>query len=68
MKKTETWRLVVIILVALVALFAALNIEHPDWAKNLLFWQPESQRDIALRLGLDLQGGLQVLLAADVPE
>ena len=68
MKKMETWRLVVIILVALVALFAALNIEHPDWAKNLLFWQPESQRDIALRLGLDLQGGLQVLLAADVPE
>jgi len=67
MKKSETWQFVVIILVALVALFVALNIEHPDWAKNLAFWQPEKQRDIALRLGLDLQGGLQVLLAADVP-
>ncbi len=67
MKKSETWQLVVIIIVALVALFVALNIEHPDWAKNLVFWQPEEQRDIALRLGLDLQGGLQVLLAADVP-
>ncbi|HEY73362.1 MAG TPA: protein translocase subunit SecD [Thermoflexia bacterium] len=67
MKKSETWQFVVIILIALVALFVALNIEHPDWAKNLAFWQPEKQRDIALRLGLDLQGGLQVLLAADVP-
>ena len=68
MKKTEARQLVFIILVALVALFVNLNIEHPDWAKNLLFWQPAAQRDIALRLGLDLQGGLQVLLAADVPE
>jgi protein-export membrane protein SecD len=33
-----------------------------------VFWQPASQRDIALRLGLDLQGGLQVLLAAEVAE
>ncbi|MEA3340852.1 MAG: peptidylprolyl isomerase, partial [Chloroflexota bacterium] len=67
MKKSEIWQFIVIIPVALVALFVALNIEHPDWAKNLAFWQPEKQRDIALRLGLDLQGGLQVLLAADVP-
>ncbi len=68
MKKSETWQLVAIIFIALVALFVDLNIEHPDWAKNLPFWQPAGQRDIALRLGLDLQGGLQVLLAADVPE
>ncbi len=68
MRKSEGWQLAAIILIALVALFVDLNIEHPDWAKNLVFWQPEAQRDIALRLGLDLQGGLQVLLAADVPE
>jgi protein-export membrane protein SecD len=68
MKKPELWRLAVIILIALLALFVDLNIEHPDWAKNLLFWQPEGQRDIALHLGLDLQGGLKVLLAADPPE
>jgi len=67
MKKSEIWQLIAIILIALVAMFVSLNIEHPDWAKNLLFWQPENQRDLALRLGLDLQGGLQVLLAADVP-
>ncbi len=68
MRKPETWRLVGIIVVALIALFVDLNIDHPDWAENLVFWQPASQRDIALRLGLDLQGGLQVLLAAEVAE
>jgi protein-export membrane protein SecD len=68
MRKSEPWQLAVIIIIALAALFVDLNIEHPDWAKNLIFWRPTGQRDIALRLGLDLQGGLQVLLAADVPE
>jgi protein-export membrane protein SecD len=68
MKTTKTWRLVLIILIALLALYVDLNIEHPAWVESLLFWQPEEQRDIALRLGLDLQGGLQVLLAADPAE
>lgn len=68
MRKSESWQLVIIILIALVALYMALDIQRPDWVKNLVFWQPAAQRDIALRLGLDLQGGLQVLLAADVPE
>ena len=65
MKELKTWRLVTIILVALVSLFVALEINHPSWIENLLFWQPEAQREIALRLGLDLQGGLKVLLAAE---
>ncbi len=68
MKKSETWQLAVIIIIALAALYVDLNIEHPDWVKNLVFWQPAAQRDIALHRGLDLQGGLQVLLAADVHE
>jgi protein-export membrane protein SecD len=68
MRKSETWRLVIIILIALAALYVDLVGEPPDSVKNLVFWQPALQRDIALRLGLDLQGGLQVLLAADVPE
>ena len=68
MKKSKTWQLTIIVLIALAALFVDLSIEHPDFLKNLLFWQPINQRDIALRLGLDLQGGLQVLLAAAVPE
>ncbi len=68
MKRPETWRLVVIIFVALIALYVDLNIEHPDWIENQIFWQQAGHRDIALRLGLDLQGGLQVLLAADPPK
>jgi len=68
MSKSPTWQLAIIILLALIALYVTLDVERPDWVKNLIFWQPELQRDVALRLGLDLQGGLQVLLAADVPE
>jgi protein-export membrane protein SecD len=68
MGKSSTWQLVVILLLALIALYVTLEVARPDWVQSLIFWQPELQRDIALRLGLDLQGGLQVLLAADVPE
>lgn len=68
MRKSASWQLVAIILITLAAVFVDLNIEHPEWVKSLAFWQPAAHRDISLRLGLDLQGGLQVLLAADVPE
>jgi protein-export membrane protein SecD len=68
MKRPSWWRLAIIIVVALLALYAAIEVPRPDWVKNLLFWQPAGAREIALRLGLDLQGGLQVLLAADLPE
>ena len=68
MRKSQTWQLAIILLLALVALYVVLDVERPDWVMKMVFWQPELQRDIALRLGLDLQGGLQVLLAADVPE
>ncbi len=57
-----------IILLAGLAIFVDLNIEHPAWTENLLFWRPEGGRSIAIRYGLDLRGGLRVLLAADVPE
>ncbi|MGD2216642.1 MAG: protein translocase subunit SecD [Gemmatimonadales bacterium] len=67
MTRPKTWRLVAIALVAAVSLYVDVDIDHPLWVESLLFWQPEGQRDIALRLGLDLQGGLKVLLAADPP-
>lgn len=68
MRKSNIWWLVLIILIVAVALFVALNIDHPAWAENLLFWQPAGQRDIALRQGLDLQGGLQITLVANTSE
>ena len=67
-RKTSSWRLVIVVIVALVALYVTLPVAHPDWLRGALVWQPEGRREIALRQGLDLQGGLQVLLAADVPE
>ncbi len=67
MKNSASWQLVAIILITLVAVVVDLNIDHPAWVKSLAFWQPAAHRNISLRLGLDLQGGLQVLLAADVP-
>ncbi len=39
----------------------------PLWAA-LLFWQGSQQRSIKVHQGLDLQGGLQVVLEADLPE
>ncbi len=67
MRKSKTWRTVAIAVVALASLYIVANPHHPSWLENLLFWQPAGQRDISLRLGLDLQGGLKVLLAADPP-
>ncbi|MCC7354126.1 MAG: protein translocase subunit SecD [Anaerolineae bacterium] len=57
--------LVVIALLGLFSLYVALPIEHPAFLSNLLFWQPAETRSLELRQGLDLQGGLQVLLEAD---
>jgi protein-export membrane protein SecD len=51
--------------VAVLALVIALPIQHPAWFNTIAFWQPEEFRDLELKQGLDLQGGLQVLLEAD---
>ncbi|MFN2166793.1 MAG: hypothetical protein ACK2U9_11105, partial [Anaerolineae bacterium] len=59
--------LVFVIIVAVVALWIALPISHPAAITNLFFWQPEGYRSLELKQGLDLQGGVQVLLEADVP-
>ncbi len=56
----------ILVLAALVT-YVDLDIGHPAWVESLLFWRPEGARQIAIRYGLDLRGGLKVLLAADVP-
>lgn len=42
--------------------------EQTPWWANLLFWQGDQQRSIKIHQGLDLQGGLQVVLQADLPQ
>jgi len=68
MIKNITNRIVIILIVLSLALWIDLSLEkisipNPFNAGTNIF-----ERDVALRLGLDLRGGLQVLLEADVPE
>lgn len=66
MRKRPIWALITILIIAIVAAVIALPISHPEWMTNIAFWQPASTRDLDTKLGLDLRGGVQVLLAADV--
>ena len=62
MRERNLAMLIGIIALALVALWIDLPVDRPPWVQKLLFWQPEGTRDLEMKLGLDLQGGLQVLL------
>jgi protein-export membrane protein SecD len=66
-RRTITYFVLILLLTA-VAIYGVVGQQHPAWVTNLLFWQPESSRNLDFQLGLDLQGGLQVLLVADLPE
>ena len=51
------------------SLFVALPIDHPLWLEEGLAPGVDTQRDIReLTLGLDLKGGTQVLLEAEISE
>ena len=65
MNRRHLYSLILVIVVAVFALVVALPVDHPQWMSNLAFWQPKEFRDLELKQGLDLQGGLQVLLEAD---
>lgn len=65
MKRSHLWSIIIVAVVAVLALLIALPINHPAWFNNIAFWQPKEFRDLELKQGLDLQGGLQVLLEAD---
>ncbi|MBN1876588.1 MAG: protein translocase subunit SecD [Anaerolineae bacterium] len=59
---------VLILLLAAVSTYLVVPSQYPDWVTDAFFWQSERARDLAFRLGLDLQGGLQVLLVSDMPD
>ncbi len=61
--------LVVILCLFAGSLFVALPIDHPVWLEEGLAPGTDTQRDIReLTLGLDLKGGTQVLLEAEIDE
>ena len=60
---------VIILCLFAVSLFVALPIDHPAWLEEALAPGVDTQRDIRdLTLGLDLKGGTQVLLEAEINE
>jgi preprotein translocase subunit SecD len=72
MKERLPLLVVLILVLAVIAVFLNLDLfqsgyQYPDGVTRRLAWQGEpSQRSLNLREGLDLQGGLQVLLEADM--
>jgi len=77
--RTYGWLALVVVIALVAALVDAANLQYqrpqgvtgtdytePWWAK-LLFWQPSNYRTVQVTEGLDLRGGLQVLLEANVP-
>lgn len=67
MRQRNSVSLIIIAALGLVSVFLALPIEKPAFARSLAFWQDERVRDLQIKQGLDLRGGLQVLLVADLP-
>ncbi len=57
---------IAIFLLAVVAIYIVAPFPHPDWLSSLLFWRSEGTRTLDFQLGLDLRGGVQVLLVADL--
>ena len=78
-ERTVGWLIFVVVIAVVAILVSTANLEYqrpkdlvgedhaqPLWSK-LLFWQPSERRTVKVAEGLDLRGGLQVLLEADVP-
>src|SRR5215217_6790837 len=66
--RNTTISLVLVILLAAVTLYLVLPIDHPVWVERVFSLGSEQPRSLKeFKLGLDLQGGTQVLLEADLP-
>ncbi len=62
----NTWMLIGIFVLVIIALFIALPVDHPDWLERGVSGNSEMPRELRdIKLGLDLRGGTQVLLEAE---
>ena len=68
MRERNLITLVIIIVIAVLSAFIVAPIQKPTFVLSLAFWQDSRARDLQLKQGLDLKGGLQVLLSPDVRE
>ena len=67
MRQHSFTRLLIILTLLVISAYIALPLPKPDFVRNLVFWQEVRGRDLQIKQGLDLKGGLQVLLAANLP-
>lgn len=67
MRQNTFIRLLIILALLAISAYLVLPVPKPDFVKNLVFWQEARGRDLQVKQGLDLKGGLQVLLASDLP-
>ncbi len=66
--RNNTIYLIIVILVALIAGYIVAPIDHPAWLEEAVAWGDLETRELRdMKLGLDLQGGTQVLLESDLP-
>ncbi len=66
MRNNNIYLIAILVLVAL-ALYIVLPLPHPGWLARSE--SPATQDNLmGLKLGLDLEGGTQVMLEADLPE
>ena len=64
MRERNLINLTIIIVLAVISAYVVAPIQKLDFFKSLVFWQDARARDLQIKQGLDLKGGLQVLLAA----
>lgn len=67
MRQHTLIRLILIIALIALSFYVVIPVPKPDPIKSLVFWQEPRSRDLQIKQGLDLKGGLQVLLASDLP-
>ncbi len=67
MRQTTVARLIVIIVLALIAAYIVAPLEKPAFVRNIAFWQDARSRDLQIKQGLDLKGGLQIFMSANLP-
>ncbi len=68
MRQGNLVRLAIIIVLAMLSAYIVAPIAKPTFISDLAFWQAERGRDLQIKQGLDLKGGLQIFLGAKLPD
>ncbi len=64
MRERNLANLAIVLVLTVISLVFVLPFNKPDFIKSIAFWQDPRARDLQIKQGLDLKGGLQVLLAS----